>query len=84
MSWLKFFSVPAAADLTHYAMVIVDGGTTRRQVYNLKADGQQKNNVLTIPINSTLVSFKDGMFDILMPPIIVLICHIRFAISCLQ
>lgn len=52
--------IPAAADLTHYAMVIVDGGTTRRQVYNLKADGQQKNNVLIIPINSTLHVMKDN------------------------
>ena len=61
---ISYILVPAAVKLDHYAMVLIDGGTSERQVYNLK-DGTQKNNVLTIHINSTLVSFGDVTFDIL-------------------
>lgn len=50
-----FGSISASADVSHYAMVIVDGGTSQREIINLK-EGAKQNNVLTVSINSTWVS----------------------------
>lgn len=49
----------AAADVSHYAMVIVDGSTREKAIFYLKnITVQQKNGFLTIDINSTLHAVK--------------------------
>ena len=49
--------VASSVDISHYAMVIVDGSTSKFSRFNLKREAkQEKSGYFTINVNASLVS----------------------------